>query len=241
LEPILQGHSLTAVEELLGHRFVRPELLAEALTHRSAAHERSGRGNKSGRNGPKGGGSNERLEFVGDRVLGLVMAEWLLERFPHEQEGALGPRLAELVSRQTLVGIAEGIGLSSLLSVAESEAKAGVKTLATVMADAMEAVIGAIYLDSGLDAARRFIRNAWGALIELQIIPPKDPKTGLQEWGLARGLGLPVYRVKKNIGPSHAPRFTISVKVGNQSAEAEGGNKRDAERAAASLLLGKLS
>jgi ribonuclease-3 len=234
MEPLPEGDPLNAVENLVGHRFSRPELLAEALTHRSAAHARS-----TGR-GPKGGGSNERLEFVGDRVLGLVMAEWLLERFPREQEGDLGPRLAELVSRQILVGIAENIGLSACLAVADNEAKAGVKTLATVLSDAMEAVIGAIYLDAGLDPARRFIRTAWSDLIEQQIKPPKDPKTGLQEWGLARGLGLPVYKVEKNTGPSHAPRFTISVRIGGHSAEAEASNKRDAERLAAEILLGKL-
>ena len=238
MEPILQGDSLTSIEELVGHSFTRPQLLSEALTHRSAAHMR-GAGTRGGR-APKGRGSNERLEFVGDRVLGLVMAEWLLERFPHEQEGDLGPRLAELVSRQCLVGVAERIGLSSRLAVADNEAKAGVKLLATVLADAMEAVIGAIYLDAGLDPARRFIRGAWGELILLQVNPPKDPKTGLQEWGLARGLGLPVYRVEKNIGPSHAPRFTISVRLAGQTAEAEASTKREAERLAASSLLGQL-
>jgi len=224
---------LQSLEELFGHRFVRPELLAEALTHRSAAYGRS-------RRGPKGRNSNERLEFIGDRVLGLVMAEWLLERFPSEAEGDLGPRLAELVSRQTLVGVAQRIGLSTRLAVAENEAKAGVMTLATVLADAMEAVIGAIYLDAGIAPAQRFVRTAWAPLIEQQKKPPKDPKTGLQEWGLARGLGLPVYRVEKNLGPSHAPCFTISVRLGDGYAEAEGSNKREAERAAAGLLLEKL-
>jgi len=232
--PLTLGHPLTSLEDLFGHRFAHPELLDEALTHRSMAHMRSGRGSK------KGIGSNERLEFVGDRVLGLVMAEWLLERFPREQEGDLGPRLAELVSRHTLVAIAERIGLSTRLAVADNEAKAGVKTLATVLSDAMEAVIGAIYLDAGLEPARRFIRCAWGDVIDLQVRPPKDPKTGLQEWGLARGLGLPVYSVLKNVGPSHAPRFTIGVRLGGHSAEAEASTKRDAERIAASLLLGKL-
>ena len=242
-DPLISGarRSLQAVERILGHEFKRPALLGEALTHRSAAHARSGRGTSGSKGGPKGEGSNERLEFVGDRVLGLVMAEWLLERFPEEQEGALGPRLADLVSRQTLAGIAERVGLAPLLAVAASEAKAGVSTLATVLADAMEALIGAVYLDAGLDPVRRFIRVAWGDLIERQINPPKDPKTGLQEWALGRGRGLPVYRVEKNEGPSHAPRFTISVRVGDHKAEAEGSSKRDAERAAAQLLLEKLS
>lgn len=230
LEPAVQTNSLELIERITGHRFVKPVLLAEALTHRSAAHAR-------GRCGVKGRGSNERLEFVGDRVLGLAMAEWLLERFPREQEGDLGPRLAALVSRQTLVGIAEKIGLSACLNVADNEAKAGVGTLATVLADAMEAVIGAIYLDAGLEPARRFIRCAWSELIEQQVKPPKDPKTALQEWGLARGLGLPQYRVDSHTGPSHAPTFVIRVSLGGHSASAEASNKRDGERLAAAQLL----
>ena len=236
MEPVLQVDPLSSLEELFGHKFGRPQLLAEALTHRSAAHANRGRRGR----GAKGKGSNERLEFIGDRVLGLLMVEWLIERFPREQEGDLGPRLAELVSRQTLVGIAETIGLSLRLTVADNEAKAGVKTLGTVLADAMEAVIGAMYLDAGLDPARRFVRKAWAELIEQQKKPPKDPKTGLQEWSLARGLGLPVYKVEGRVGPSHAPRFTVSVRAGGVSAEAEASSKQDAQRAAAILLLGKL-
>lgn len=231
--PYLQGDPLTDPKALLGHRFSHPELLAQALTHRSAAHARRG--------GAKAYASNERLEFIGDRVLGLIIAEWLLERFPAEQEGDLGPRLAELVSRHTLVSVAERIGLSAQLSVADNEAKAGVKTLATVLADAMEAVIGAIYLDAGIDSARDFVRTAWASVIDRQLKPPKDPKTGLQEWGLARGLGLPVYKVERHTGPSHAPVFTISVCLGSEKAEAQGSSKRDAERKAACLLLEKLT
>src|ERR1700722_9376919 len=123
-------------EAILGHVFQRPELLAEALTHRSAAQ---GRGRHKA--------SNERLEFIGDRVLGLAMAEWLAERFPHEQEGDLGRRLAYLVSQPVLAGVAETIGLAAALSVAPGEARAGVTKRATVMADALEAALGALYLD----------------------------------------------------------------------------------------------
>ena len=222
---------------LLGHEFLRPELLREALTHRSAAH-----GPRSGqmRRGQKGRGSNERLEFIGDRVLGLLIAEWLAERFPDEQEGKLGPRHAQLVSRPVLAGIAEVTGLPRALSVAPNEARAGVKQLATVLADAMEAVIGAMYLDSGLDAARRFVRAAWADTMTGQLLPPKDPKTALQEWLLARAQALPRYDVQSSDGPSHAPRFVITVTAMGQTGTGVAGAKRIAERDAAADLLRQL-
>ena len=142
----------TPIETILGHDFARPELLREAMTHRSAVH---------GRDRRRGKGSNERMEFVGDRVLGLLMAEWLAERFPREQEGDLGRRLAVLVSQPVLAEVAETIGLGEALSVAPGEAKAGVRRRATVLADALEAALGALYLDGGLEPARAFVRRAW--------------------------------------------------------------------------------
>ena len=231
------GDAVPAPSALLSHEFLRPELLREALTHRSAAH-----GPRSGqlRRSQKGRGSNERLEFIGDRVLGLVIAEWLAERFPEEQEGALGPRHAHLVSRPVLAGIAEAAGLPQALSVAPNEARAGVKLLATVLADAMEAVIGAIYLDSGLEAARRFVRAAWAGTIEAQRLPPKDAKTALQEWLLARGQALPHYDVQSSDGPSHAPRFVICVSAAGLTGTGIAGSKRIAERDAAADLLRQL-
>ena len=219
--------NLAAAQTLLGHQFARPKLLAEALTHRSAA-------------GAKGVGSNERLEFIGDRVVGLIVAEWLIERFPDEQEGALGPRLAALVSKPSLAAIAEANGLAALLSVAPGESKRGVRTQATVLADALEAVIGALYLDAGLEAARNFIRRVMGDVIEKQFIPPKDPKTALQEWELKRALALPAYEVVEQSGPSHAPKFVIKVSVGDAVGRGEAGAKRAAEQAAALALLGVL-
>ncbi|HQT47227.1 MAG TPA: ribonuclease III [Acidocella sp.] len=218
----MQG--LEEAQRVIGHRFARPELLAEALTHRSAV-------------GARGVGSNERLEFIGDRVLGLVVAEWLIERFPHEQEGKLGPRLAALVSRQALSGIAENLGLAALLRLARGEAKRGVAGQATVLADAMEAVIGAIYLDAGLEAARGFIRGALTGVLEGQFTPPKDPKTALQEWALKRALPLPEYEVEALSGPSHAPNFAIRVRIGDAVGRGEAGSKRAAEQAAARALL----
>jgi ribonuclease-3 len=216
-----------AAEILLGHHFAQPKLLTEALTHRSAA-------------GARGHGSNERLEFIGDRVLGLIIAEWLIERFPQEREGALGPRLAALVSRPALAAIAEANGLAALLAVAPGESRRGVRERSTVLADALEAIIGALYLDAGLGPARDFIRRVFAGVVDQQFAPPKDPKTALQEWALKRALPLPAYEVLEQSGPSHAPQFVIQAKVGDATAKGEAGSKRAAEQLAASLLLGSL-
>lgn len=223
------------LQERLGYRFVTPRLLREALTHRSAAHQRAtGRGS---RRGTKGAGSNERLEFIGDRVLGLLMAEWLLERFPNEQEGALGSRHAHLVSRTALAEIARMLDLPEALDVAIHEERIGIRETANVLADALEAILGAMYLDGGLDPARQLVRSAWSGIIKAQEKPPKDPKTALQEWVLARGLSLPVYEMVSAEGPSHAPRFVVAVHAAGCCGEGEAGNKRAAESAAAASLL----
>ena len=227
-----------AAEAILGHQFGRPHLIDEALTHRSAAHGRRGTLRRRDR---RGVGSNERLEFIGDRVLGLVVAEWLAERFPDEQEGELGPRLAYLVSRKVVAEIAQEAGLSRALALAPNEARAGVASLDTVVADAMEAVIGALYLDAGLEAARRFVREAWRPAMEALRLPPKDPKTALQEWLMARALPLPTYEVAGRDGPPHAPSFVIEVSAAGQTGTGLAGSKRLAERAAAADLLGKIA
>ena len=224
--------NLAEAETILGHRFARPDLLREALTHRSAA--------AAARPGKKGAGSNERLEFVGDRVLGLLIAEWLADRFPHEQEGALGRRLAHLVSQPVLAAIAEHAGLPAILSVAPGESRAGVRRRATVLADATEATLGALYLDGGITPARRFVRRAWDKAMTDQAEPPKDSKTALQEWAQGRGLPLPHYVVTGREGPSHAPVFVISVTVANQTGTGTAGTKRAAEQEAAEKLLGIL-
>ncbi len=220
-----------AFEALLGHDFARPDLLREALTHRSALQGRTGRGR------PAPSNSNERLEFVGDRVLGLVIAEWLAERFPDEPEGALGRRLAHLVSQPVLADVAEAVGLGAALSAAPGEVRAGVNRRATVLADALEATIGALYLDGGLATASDFIRRAWTRAMTAQLAPPKDAKTGLQEWAQARGLDLPHYVIVSNDGPPHAPCFVISVSVAGATGLGKAGNKRAAEQAAASELM----
>lgn len=235
------------IEALLGRSFTRPALLDEALTHRSAANESrqrikaaSGAAVGGAPRGRSGSGSNERLEFIGDRVLGLLMAEWLIERFPDEQEGDLGPRHAYLVSRPVLARIAEEIGLPAALDVAPHEARAGVRQVANVLADAIEAVLGAAYLDGGLDGARRFVRAGWMDAMVGQTLPPKDPKTTLQEWLLGRGMKLPTYMVASAEGPSHAPIFVIEVSASGKTGSGTAGSKRMAESAAAADLLRQL-
>ncbi len=247
LNPVEQD-ALAGIERTIGWRFRKVALLREALTHRSAAHEArgGGAGGRHKRRSPqkrqehKGQGSNERLEFIGDRVLGLLMAEWLIERYPDEQEGHLGPRLAQLVSRPVLARIAGELGFREALDVAPHEDRAGIRDAANVLADSVEAVLGATYLDGGLEPARAFVRSAWSSVIAGQTLPPKDAKTALQEWLLARGLPLPVYVLEAAEGPSHAPRFTIRAEAAGRSATGEAGTKRIAESLAASDLLGQL-
>ena len=236
--------AMASVEATVGWRFRKPDLLREALTHRSAAHEAqvgAAGGRKNRRPAHKGAGSNERLEFIGDRVLGLLMAEWLIARFPDEQEGKLGPRLAQLVSRPVLARIAVELGFREALDVAPHEERAGIRDAANVLADSVEAVLGAIYLDGGLEPARSFVQAAWNGVMTGQALPPKDAKTALQEWLLARGLALPAYVVESADGPSHAPRFVIRVAAAGRSATGEAGAKRAAESLAAEALLRQLA
>lgn len=213
----------------LPHRFARPELLAHALTHRSAADPRRQMLD-----------SNERLEFVGDRVLALIMAEWLAERFPQEREGDLGKRLAVLVAQDSLARVATALGLGRALRVPQSEERSGVRDRPSVLADALEALLGALYLDGGLEAARALVRREWAELVEAPVKPPVSPKTRLQEWTLGRGLGLPEYVLVSSSGPSHNPIFHVRAVAAGQEAEGMGESKRAAEQAAAERLLAVL-
>jgi ribonuclease-3 len=226
----LAAERLRLAQELLGYRFKRPGLLAEALTHRSATQGRLKR---------RGTGSNERLEFLGDRVLGLLIAEWLIERFPDEQEGKLGLRFADLVSREALSDIGTTIGYAKAVTLGAASA-ATEAAGANVLADAMEAALAALYLDGGLDEARLFVRRAWEQRVSGQILPPEDAKTTLQMWLQGRGKPLPVYTVVSTEGPSHAPKFVISVSGAGRNGVGEAGTKRAAERAAAAALLAQL-
>jgi ribonuclease-3 len=215
-----------AIEARIGHRFRRPELLAQALTHRSAADPRLGQLD-----------SNERLEFLGDRVLGLLVSEWLAERFPEEREGALGKRLAVLVATDMVARVAEGLGLGAALRMPPGEGRTGLRGRQSVLADAMEAVLGALYLDAGLDPARALVRREWAPLLEADPKPPLAAKNRLQEWLQGRGLGLPEYRVVSAAGPSHQPLFVVTVAAAGREAEGAGETKRAAEQAAAAAWL----
>jgi ribonuclease III len=218
------------LSEILGYEFVEKDLLTEALTHPSAVRRRGS---------PRR--AYERLEFLGDRVLGLIVAELLWRRFPDESEGELTRRHTHLVRREALAEVAQAVGLGDRLVVSPGEDAAGVRQNPSVLADVCEAVIAAIYLDAGLDVAARFVERWWGARLSKLGAPPRDPKTSLQEWAQARGLPLPAYRTVATEGPAHKRRFTVTVNVeGLPPATANGTSKRAAETAAAAAALAAL-
>jgi ribonuclease III len=219
-----------ALANWLGYEFARKELLAEALTRPGAVRRRGGRRR-----------SYERLEFLGDRVLGLIVAELLWRRFPDEAEGELSLRLHHLVRAEALAEVARAVGLGPRLIVSADEDAAGVRDNPSILADACEAVIAALYLDGGLEVAGRFVERWWEARLGASGAPPRDPKTALQEWAQGRGLPLPHYRTVATEGPAHRRRFTITVSVeGLPPATATGSSKRAAETAAAAVALAAL-
>jgi len=228
-EPEQSAAALEMLATRLQYSFANPALFQHALTHRSAAN-------------PRGQmlDSNERLEFVGDRVLALIMAEWLAERFPREREGDLGKRLAVLVAQDSLAQVAVSLGVGQALRLPPNEDRSGVRARPTVLSDTLEALLGAIYLDGGLPAARALVRREWDAMLEAPVSPPVSPKTRLQEWTLGRALGLPEYEAVSATGPSHQPVFVVRVSAAGQAAEGTGDNKRAAEQAAAERLLALL-
>lgn len=215
---------LDVLQSAIGYRFVRRDLLEEALTHASAADE--------------GHPSLERLEFLGDRVLGLIVAGSLLRRFPDEDQGELAQRHSRLVSHETLVGIARNLSLGRCIRVRSGVARAEGELPPSILEDSLEAVIGAVYLDGGLESAGMLIENHWSELLTED--PPRDAKTELQEWVQARGLELPNYETVATEGPPHAPVFTVEISVdGFPTASGEGNSKRAAERAAARIMLAR--
>ena len=224
--------------QTIGYLFARPELLEEALTHPSAVALEPGRGRRGRR------ASYERLEFLGDRVLGLVIADLLWRRFPNEPEGHLTRRLTHLVRGKALARVAESIGLADHLRLSRAERVAGAAASPGILADVCEAVIAAVYLDGGFEAAADFVRRFWEPLIDEMDGPPRDPKTALQEWAQARALALPTYELVGTSGPDHALRFTIAAKIAGRdgiTATASASTKRVAEARAAELLLNRLA
>jgi ribonuclease-3 len=218
----------------VGHTFADPSLLEEALTHRSALDRQRTRKLTF----PFG---NERLEFLGDRVLSLVVADMVLRQFPDEAEGELARRHTALVRAEALGEVARIIGLGTYLRLGDSERATGGETKLTILADACEALIGAIYRDGGLAAASAFVERHWAPFLHSDPQPPRDPKTALQEWAQGRGLPIPIYREVGREGPPHKPRFVIEATVeGSAPERGTGGSKREAERAAAQALLARL-
>jgi len=210
---------------ILDHRPNDPKLFERALTH-----------------GSHGGDTYERLEFLGDRVLGLIVAAWLYERFPDEPEGQMSRRYNVLVARETCAGVGRAIGLAEHIRLGK-QARADHSGLTdNVVGDVLEALLGALYLDGGLAAAQRFVRAHWGSFLDGQQRAPMHPKSGLQELAAARNLGVPAYELLARFGLHHAPRFKVRVSLGGHGeAEAEGASKQEAETAAAAALLESLN
>jgi ribonuclease III len=230
-----------AAEDLsraIGYEFSRPELLQQAVTHPSALASEHGRGRARRRFPPRG---YERLEFLGDRVLGLVIAELLWRRFEQEPEGHLTRRHTHLVRREALARVANAIGLGNYLVLSRAETAVGTAANPGILADACEALIAAIYLDGGFEAASAFVHRLWEPLLAEMEGPPRDPKTALQEWTQGRGLALPVYELVGTNGPHHARQFTVAACVaGHVPATATASSKRAAETTAAAMLLDRL-
>ena len=208
----------------LGHEFSNPALLAEALTHPSLSSPTRA--------------NNQRMEFLGDRVLNLVLAEAVLAADPEAAEGTLAPRYNLLVKKETCADVARSIDLGSVLRLGKSEMASGGRRLDAALGDAMEAVIAAIYRDAGLEAARAVVLRLWAGRIASLAEDERDPKSSLQEWAQSRGPPAPTYKELPRAGPPHAPVFTVEARLEDgRYAVATGKAKREAEKDAARVLL----
>ena len=216
-----------SLEERIGYRFKDTALFDSALSHISAL--------KGARNR---GGSYQRLEFLGDHVLGLVISDLLFRAFPKADEGELSRRLADLVRKETCAEIARTIDLGAAIRLGSSEANAGGRKRPAILADVCEALIGAVYLDGGYTAAEALVGRLWEARMKTKAQPLRDPKTVLQEWAQARGLPTPAYREVARSGPDHDPVFRVTVQLPKLApAEGSGRSKRAAEQAAAAAMM----
>jgi ribonuclease-3 len=218
---------LQAFAARIGHEFRRPELLLRAVTHSSIATPARP--------------DNQRLEFLGDRVLGLVMAEALLAADRGASEGQLAPRFNALVRKETCAAVARETDLGEVLKLGRSEMMSGGRRKEALLADAMEAVIAAVYLDAGFETAKAVVLRLWDARIGTVKADARDAKTALQEWAQGRGLPPPAYSELEREGPDHQPMFTVEVRLATGEAEvAQAGAKRQAEQAAAKALLARM-
>lgn len=219
------AEGIMALQAVLGHQFENPELLTAALSHPSLDR----------------GENYQRLEFFGDRVLGLIIAEMLFHAFPGEREGGLTQRFHALVQEKTLAEVAGEMELAPHILMSEAGEGSGGRQNPAILSDVVEAILGALYLDGGAAAARRVIEKFWNQRLSAESVP-KDAKTALQEWLQGRGFEVPLYEVVGRQGPDHAPRFTVRVGAGEQGfAEAAGPSRQAAEFKAAARLLSKLT
>jgi ribonuclease-3 len=220
----------TDLEDRIGHRFTDKVLLERALTHISAL---------SG--GPQNrAASYQRLEFLGDHVLGLVISDMLFRAFPKANEGEMSRRLADLVRKDTCAEVARAMDLGPALKLGNSESHAGGRKRATILADACEALVGAVFVDGGYGPAAIVIERFWKERMLKPLRPLRDPKTMLQEWAQARGLPTPSYRELARTGPHHDPQFRVAVALPDRPpSEGVGSSKRAAEQAAAAAMLGR--
>jgi ribonuclease-3 len=213
------------LETRLGYRFKNRDLLREALTHASARAE-------------QGGQDNERLEFLGDRVLGLSIAALLFERFPEAREVEFARHYNALVCKGCCADIAQTVGLGPHLIMASSEARSGGRKKAVILADACEALLGAVYIDGGFPAAESVVQRLWAPLVATAEPPSPDAKTALQEFAQSQRRGLPDYREVSRSGADHAPSFTVEVRVtGLKPVQGTGSSLKRAQQAAAEALL----
>jgi ribonuclease-3 len=219
--------SISALEERIGHRFSDPRLLEHALTHVSAV---SGARKRTE--------SYQRLEFLGDHVLGLVISDLLFRGFPKAEEGELSRRLADLVRKEACADVARVIDLGPVIRLGTSENNAGGRSRTAILADVCEALIGAVFIDGGYEASSKMISRLWEERMRVPVRPLRDSKTVLQEWAQARGLPTPAYREVERKGPDHDPEFRVSVELPKFApAEGLGRSKRAAEQAAATAML----
>jgi ribonuclease III len=216
-----------ALEESIGYEFADKALLERALTHISALSGKSGRSS-----------SYQRLEFLGDHVLGLAVSDMLFQAFPKADEGELSRRLADLVRRETCADVARAIDLGAVIKLGVSEVNSGGRRRTAILADVCEAIIGAVFVDGGYGAAAALIERLWGERMRAPARPLRDSKTVLQEWAQARGLPTPSYREVARTGPHHDPEFRVIVELpALLPAEGLGRSKRAAEQAAAAAML----
>jgi ribonuclease III len=235
----------TELEKAIGYTFKNRDLFSHALTHASvrsgkqpAGKTKSDPKRKSGQPPAVSAHDNERLEFLGDRVLGLAIAELLWSTYPTDSEGQLAKRFNGLVRGETCASIGRNIGLGPFLILSGSEADSGGRAKDTILADGVEALLGALFIEAGFDKAREIVRRLWLPLLDDMPEATTDPKSALQEWAQGQGLPLPRYTEVTRQGPDHAPHFVSEVRVpGHPPARGEGPSKRIAEQAAATAML----